>query len=101
MDEEQQRQRWVQDTIDSGRALVREAQYLLTRSRQQFAELGIDPQKEHEQLKALGGDEAVERAGAEFQSYLDEIEAEVKRSLMHSQVRGAGGRHVRLRPNKV
>lgn len=101
MDEQQHIQRSAQEAIAQGRALVRDAHHLLARSRQQFAELGIDPQAEYDRLKALGGDEAVALAGAEYQSFLDDIEAEVRRSAMHAQARGGGGRHVRLRPNKV
>jgi len=101
MSDEQQRQRRVEEVIESGRALVRDARYMLERTRRQFAELGINPEAEHEKLKAEGGDEAVARAGAEFQSLLDEVEAEVRRNQMHSQARGGGGRHVRLRPGRV
>ena len=101
MNDEQQRQRRVEEAIARGRTLVREARDILERSRHQFAELGIDPEKEHEKLKAEGGDEAVARAGEEFRSFLDEVEAEVQRNQMHSQARGGGGRHVRPRPGRV
>lgn len=101
MDEEQQRQRHIREAIEQGRALVRDARHLLARSRQQFAELGINPEVEYERLKAQGGDEAVARAGKEVQAFLDDIEAEVQRNAMHAQARGGGGRHVRMRPNKV
>ena len=101
MDEEQQRQRRTEEAIARGYALVRDTRRLLARSRQQFAELGIDPEAEYERLKAEGGDEAVARAGQEFRSFLDDIEAEVHRDQMHAQVRGGGGRHVRMRANKV
>lgn len=101
MDEQQHIQRRAQEAIEQGRALVRDARHLLARSRQQFAELGIDPQAEYERLQAQGGDEAVARAGSQYQALLDDIEAEVRRNAMHAQVRGGGGRHARLRPNKV
>lgn len=99
MDEQQQFQREVDETITKGRALVREVRQTLERSRHLFADLGIDPEKEHERLKADGGDEAIAHAQEEYRSFIEEIEAEVKRNLMHSQVRV--GTQVRFRPNKV
>lgn len=99
MDEQQQCRREADEAIAKGRALVREVRQTLERSRHLFAELGIDPEKEHARLKAEGGDEAIARAQEEYQAFVEEIEAEVKRTLMHSQARV--GAQVRFRPNKV
>ena len=100
MDEQQRRKRSVDEAIARGRALVRDARQLLARSRHQFAELGIDPEAEHERLRAEGGDEAMARVQVEYQAFIEEVEAEVQRTLMHAQSRGSS-RQLRVRPNKV
>jgi hypothetical protein len=100
MDDEQRQKQHIDDAIARGRALVRETRQLLARSRHLFAELGIDPAKEHERLLAEGGDEAIARAQEEHRAFIEEVEAEVQRTLMHAQTRGSS-RQVRIRPNKV
>ena len=101
MDNEQQRRREIEQAIARGRAVVKEAREALERSRHQFKELGIDPEKEHDRLRAEGGDEALANAQEQCRAYIEEIEAEVRCHRMHSQAPGGAGRLVRFRPNKV
>lgn len=100
MDEERKPRRDAREAIARGRALVRDTRQLLERSRHLFAELGIDPAEEHAALWAQGGDEAIARVQVEYQAFIDEVEAEVRRTLMHAQSRGSS-RQLRVRPNKV
>lgn len=100
MNEEQKSQRDAKEAIARARALVRDTRQLLQRSRHLFAELGIDPEKEHEALWVEGGDDAIARVQMEYQAFIDEVEAEARRTVMHAQARGSS-RQLRVRPNKV
>lgn len=96
-----ERQRHAEQVMANGLALVRESRDAVERTRQSFAELGIDPLAEMERLKAQGGDEAMARAQAEVQVLLDQVEQEARRDAMHGLPRGGPGRHTRMRTNRV
>ncbi|VTU27138.1 hypothetical protein H4CHR_01934 [Variovorax sp. PBS-H4] len=90
----------IKAAIDQARKLVAKAQETLGKADRFFAEQGFDEEKCLQELRRLGGEDAVQKARAEVDEQLRAIEDEVQRHKAPGKTRPVV-RRVALRGGRI